>query len=286
MKKQLLKFSALLSLVSVFCSCSDSDKPVGCWQQGSIVFSLGKDGTLITNSSHGNGTWKLIENDRLNFAYSNGSEETHTIVKTGDGVMIVKHNGLAEHTWTKTECKDLSKTASDGLGTEKEQPAEIKKDTPTEKFVEMLKGSDNFILPLPADVKTVKSSIGNYSQFVPADPEDPSPWGGEYVWNFTNGLTLTALSPTMEQSPKDEDEVTIYSLESKNGQQIYVPSYSLTLNKSSIAECRQLYGGALKTISPNYFKINKNGIRSYFTFTENGRLQQITQAKADIEGFD
>lgn len=163
---------------------------------------------------------------------------------------------------------------------------EVIKDISPDRLIEELNQSKDLLLPLPTDIQTLKKSIGEYSQFIPVDPDDPSPWGGDYVWSFTNGFVLTALAANMGQEPREDDEITLFSLGSKEKEQIFVPSYKLTLNKSTIAECKELYKKSLITISPNYFKINLDGIRSYFFFAENGLLKSITQSTGDIENID
>lgn len=283
--KYLFNQIILLNLLFIFNSCSKLNDVAGCWKdQHSETIIINEDGTLSRGSSLG--TWRLIDNDRLNFVWSDGRTDTHTIVKINSKLMVIKYNGLLEYTWEKTKCEDFAETTSNAYSKYQKQSVEIKNDISPEKLIEILKGSEHLILPLPTNIETLKNSIGDYSQFVPVDPDDPSPWGGEYVWSFTNGFVLTALAANMEQTPKEGDEITLFSLRLKEKEQVYVPSYKLTLNKSSIAECKQLYGNALITISPTYLKLNMNGIRSYFSFTENGRLEQITQAMFDIENVD
>lgn len=86
-------------------SCSNSNKLLGCWEDNhSAIITLQEDGTLIRNSNKGN--WKLIDNDRLNFIWSDGRNETHTIVKLNNNLMVIKYNGLLEFTWNKVKCED------------------------------------------------------------------------------------------------------------------------------------------------------------------------------------
>lgn len=79
---------------------------VGCWKHdGKIILTLNEDGTLITNSTKGDGTWRLIGDDRLIFNYSDGESDTHTIVALEDDLMIIKFNGILEFTWPRVKCE-------------------------------------------------------------------------------------------------------------------------------------------------------------------------------------
>ena len=177
-------------------------------------------------------------------------------------------------------------TTEDIYNNSQKQSNEIKREISPDKLIEKLSQTKNLLMPLPTDIQTLKKSIGEYSQFEPVDPDDPSPWGGEYIWNFTNGFILIALTSNLEQAPKENDEITLYSLKSKAKEQIFVPSYKLTLNKSTVNDCKKMFGNSLMTLQPNYLKINNNDFRSYFYFSEDGSLEQITQVKADIENID
>lgn len=139
--KLLFKFTSLLFLIFALNSCSKSNKEVnqeiqpaqttnsssdsnkgsnqetqsaqttrnrlvGCWEHdGKIIATLNDDGTLITNSTEGNGTWRLISDDRLKFNYSNGTIQTHTIVVLENDLMIIKFNGMLEFTWPRVKCE-------------------------------------------------------------------------------------------------------------------------------------------------------------------------------------
>lgn len=139
--KLLFKFTSLLFLIFALNSCSKSNKTpnqeiqpaqttnassepnkvvnqemqpiqttknrlVGCWKhEGKIIMTLNEDGTLITNSTKGNGTWRLIGDDRLILNYSDGLSETHTIVALEDDLMIIKFNGMLEFTWPRVKCE-------------------------------------------------------------------------------------------------------------------------------------------------------------------------------------
>ena len=139
--KLLFKFTSLLFLIFALNSCSKANKEdnqgtqpaqttnsssdsnkvaeqekqpaqttknrlVGCWKhQKKTIIKLNEDGTLITNSTHGNGTWRLIGDDRLNFIYSDGTSHTHTIVALEDDLMIIKFNGILEFTWPRVQCE-------------------------------------------------------------------------------------------------------------------------------------------------------------------------------------
>ncbi|MCO5231955.1 MAG: hypothetical protein M9958_12465 [Chitinophagales bacterium] len=101
--KLLINQIILLILVFIFNSCSKSNNIVGCWKdQHSQTIIMKDDGTL-TRASH-EGTWKLIDNDRLNFMWSDGSTDTHTIVKINNNLMVIKYNGFLEFTWYKEDC--------------------------------------------------------------------------------------------------------------------------------------------------------------------------------------
>lgn len=119
--KLLFKITSLLFLIFALNSCSKSnkggnqetqpiqttkDRLVGCWKHdGKTIMTLKDDGTLITNSTDGNGTWRLIGNERLNFNFSNGMNDTHTIVALEDDLMIIKFNGMLEFTWPRIKCE-------------------------------------------------------------------------------------------------------------------------------------------------------------------------------------
>lgn len=178
--KYLLNQTILLILLFTLNSCSKLNDVIGCWKdQHSETISINEDGTLSRGSSSGN--WRLIGNDRLNFSWSDGTTDTHTIVKINSKLMVIKYNGLLEFTWEKTKCEDFAETTSDSSSKYHKQSVEIINDISPENFIEILKGSEHLILPLPTNIETLKNSIGDYSQFVPVDPDDPSPLGGEYV---------------------------------------------------------------------------------------------------------
>jgi hypothetical protein len=139
--KLLFKFTSLLFLILALNSCSKSNKGgnqeiqptqttnsssdsnkvvnqekqpaqttknrlVGCWKhEDKIIMTLKEDGTLITNSTDGNGTWRLIGDNRLIFNYSDGNSDTHTIVALEDDLMIIKFNGILEFTWPRVKCE-------------------------------------------------------------------------------------------------------------------------------------------------------------------------------------
>jgi hypothetical protein len=102
MKHVINQIIFLISLF-IFNSCSNSNDVAGCWKdQHSQTIILKEDGTL-NRGSYG-GTWKLIDNDRLNFTWSDGTTDTHTIVKINSKLMVIKYNGFLEFTWNKVNC--------------------------------------------------------------------------------------------------------------------------------------------------------------------------------------
>ena len=105
MKKNLI---LLFSVFIILSSCSNTKKQItGCWLDDGEIIILKKDGKLIKGSE--SGTWQLVGEDRLNFIWSNGENDTHTIVTLSNKLMIIKYNGFLEFTWNKVDCESKNK---------------------------------------------------------------------------------------------------------------------------------------------------------------------------------
>ncbi len=138
---------------------------------------------------------------------------------------------------------------------------------------------NNFIIP--TTIGKIISSIGQYSELEYEDPEGV--WGNRYIWNFNNGLILTAQSDSFEKQHSSGDEVRAIFLNSKSKNEISVFIYGLVLNKTTISDCKKIFGQDFQSITPDYYKFFRDNIYTYLTFGSDGKLSEISQVTFDLQ---
>ncbi len=131
-------------------------------------------------------------------------------------------------------------------------------------------------ITLPTTVGQLITLYGNYTKFIPCPQEEDCDYE-TYEWKINNGLIIDAW--TIESGKPQK--IGAYELLAKQGIVVNNLLFQLSLNKSSLTECKKKFN--LKESRPNTWKFQQNNIFTYLYFNDNGVLIKIGQYPFDLD---
>jgi len=129
-------------------------------------------------------------------------------------------------------------------------------------------------ITLPTTVGQLITLYGNYTKFIPCANEDDCDYE-TYEWKINNGLIIDAWTIESDKPQK----IAAYELLAKQGIVVNNLLFQLSLNKSSLTECKKKFN--LKESTPNTWKFQQNNVFTYLYFNDNGILIKIGQYPFD-----
>ena len=134
-------------------------------------------------------------------------------------------------------------------------------------------------ITLPTTVSRLISEYGNYTKFIPCTQEEDCDFGSIYEWKISNGLIIDAWAqevsgPNVKASK--QHKIESYELASKNNSVINDLVFQLSLNKSSLTECKKKFNPKKSTFD-NTWKFKQNDVYTYLYFNNNAILIKIGQ---------
>ena len=148
----------------------------------------------------------------------------------------------------------------------------------------------NQTLALPTTVARIKTALGRaYDTFEREDFEtNPSGWGNRYVWQFPNGLMLTAQSDGQTRKATEADSVRAFLLTAPRGRRVS-SLRGLVLNKTTKAVCQARFKSALKRSraallqGQRAYFVPEKDVYTYLIFNAKGVLTKLWQTSFDLE---
>lgn len=144
--------------------------------------------------------------------------------------------------------------------------------------------------PLPVTVGELVSYFDNYTEFIPC--EIPCAYCSLYKWEMGDGLKIEAyaLEVGEEELPSKQHEIELYNLTAKNHGVVENILYGLSLNKTTLSECKQRFNLKNTEIpfidGDNKYKFSENEIFTYLYFNSSEKIEKIEkieQCTFDIE---
>ena len=129
---------------------------------------------------------------------------------------------------------------------------------------------------LPTTVGQLITFFGNYTKFIPCPQKEDCDYE-TYEWKINNGLIIDAWTIESDSPQK----IGAYELSAKNSSVIKNLVFQLSLNKTSLTECKKKFN--LKESTPNTWKFQQNNVFTYLYFNDNGILIKIGQYPFDKE---
>ena len=136
---------------------------------------------------------------------------------------------------------------------------------------------------LPTTVRQLINGLGNYTKFQPCLFDEDCDAGSTYEWKLSNGLVVDGNA--MKVSGPKVKASTLHAIEfielyARKGAIVNNLLFQLSLNKSSLTECKKKFNLKKSTI-PNTWKFLQGNISTYLYFDDNGVLYQIGQYPFD-----
>ncbi|HEY5407041.1 MAG TPA: hypothetical protein VIJ92_08135 [Ginsengibacter sp.] len=137
---------------------------------------------------------------------------------------------------------------------------------------------------LPSTVGHLITGLGNYAKFTRCPNEDDCDFGATYEWKLSNGLMVDGYA--MKVGPKGkaskQHAIEFIELSARKGAVIDNLIFQLSLNKSSLTECKKKFN-LKESRDPNTWKFQQKNIFTYLYFNDNGILIKIGQYPFDKE---
>ena len=132
---------------------------------------------------------------------------------------------------------------------------------------------------LPTTVGQLIALYGNYAKFIPCPQEEDCNYF-TYEWKINNGLIIDAWAiENISEKANKQQKIGAYELSAKNSSVINNLAFQLSLNKSSLTECKKKFN--LKESTPNTWKFQQNNVFTYLYFNDNDILIKIGQYPFD-----
>src|ERR1035437_6429799 len=131
---------------------------------------------------------------------------------------------------------------------------------------------------LPTTVGQLITLFGNYSKFIPCANDEDCNYE-TFEWKINNGLIIDAWALEGLKANKPQ-KIGAYELHSEKVIVIDNLVFQLSLNKSSLTECKKKFN-LKKSTWPNTWKFLQGNISTYLYFDDNGVLYQIGQYPFD-----
>lgn len=147
-------------------------------------------------------------------------------------------------------------------------PAAAQQKLKTAAMSVLFNSKGNVIVPL--SITQLSAKLGARPATIADDVH-----GDNYAWTFDNGVTATTLG--------DSSHVIAITLEVKGPQVVPGMPYKLTLNKSTMTECKAAFKSAgVSDFGETGLQFKKDGIFTYLEFNAAGQLISISQSDIDF----
>jgi hypothetical protein len=143
-------------------------------------------------------------------------------------------------------------------------------------------------LKVPITVGKVSNLLGKYTKFEPC--ELPCNLGSTYHWKLENGLNVEAYALEVGENSKPSNTHKLSKIDfSTNGSSIIDDCvFGLSLNKTTLSECKQHFGLKLKKsmYGGRTYKFFQDRMYFYFSFNSSNILTAISKAswEEDMSG--
>jgi hypothetical protein len=134
---------------------------------------------------------------------------------------------------------------------------------------------------LPITVGQLIDGLGNSTKFIfkPFPYDKKSDYSSTYEWKLSNGLVVDGYSVHGNTEASTGQMIEFIELSARNGAIIDNLMFQLSLNKSSLTECKKKFN--LKSIKSNTWKFLQGNISTYLYFNDNGILIKIGKSCFD-----